>query len=131
MRFLHKTFEAKKKEIIEVEIDKPTKVKFMTAREFKTYKMARTHTYFGGLYEESPVRFVVPYDSIWTVVVEKGTQRAPLDVHASCALVAPNPLVRSSVAADAPQEHVALAQMDAEEAARIADEMNLAGRSEG
>ena len=42
MKFLHKQYAAKKKEIIEVRIDKPTKVKFMTASEFRKYKMHRT-----------------------------------------------------------------------------------------
>lgn len=126
MKFLHKPFEAKRKEVIEVEIDKPTKVKFMTAREFSAYKKGRTHSYFGGRFEESPVRFVIPYDSIWTVVVEKGTQRAPLDVHASCRLTAPNSMVLSSIAVDAPQ-HV----REAEEIDRTAAEINIAGQSEG
>jgi hypothetical protein len=102
MKFLHKTYDAKRKEIIEVEIDQPTKVKFLTAKEYKAYTQGRTHTYFGGLFEESPVRFVVPYDGHWNVVVEKGTQRNPLAVNASCRLGMPNNTVTSSVAADAP-----------------------------
>lgn len=133
MKFLYKTFEAKRKEIIEVEIDKPTKVKFMTGKEYKSYRMGRTHTFFGGLFEESPVRFVIPFDSNWTVVVEKGTHANPLDVHASCTLTPPNGLVRSSVAADAPPE-VRMAHQDMEgsdDAERIAAEMSLAARSEG
>lgn len=133
MKFLYRTFEAKRKEIIEVEIDKPTKVKFMTGREYKAYRMGRTHTFFGGLFEESPVRFVIPFDSNWTVVVEKGTHAEPLEVHASCKLTPPNGLVRSSVAADAPPE-VRLAHQDIEggdEAERIAAEMSLAARNEG
>jgi hypothetical protein len=103
MKFLHKTYEAKKKEIIEVEIDKPTKVKFMTAKDYKAYTQARTYTYHGGTFEESPVRFVVPYDANWNVVVEKGTLRNPLELHASCRLTMPNSTVRTSVAMDAPQ----------------------------
>jgi hypothetical protein len=129
MKFLHKTFEAKKKEIIEVEIDTPTKVKFMTGRELKAYKMGKTYSYYGGRFEESPVRFVVPFDSMWNVVVEKGTYNAPLAVKASCTLTNPNSLVRSSVAVDAP-DHVrqhALAA-NGEEDAQL---MSLAARSEG
>ncbi|HOZ41119.1 MAG: DUF1883 domain-containing protein [Flavobacteriales bacterium] len=102
MKFLHKTYEGKKKEIIEVEIDKPTKVKFMTAKEYKAYTNGKTHSYFGGTYEESPVRFVIPYDGNWNVVVEKGTLRQPLAVSASCRLTMPNSQVRTSLAADAP-----------------------------
>lgn len=101
MRFLYKPIEAKKKQIIEVEIDRSTKVKFMTGKEFKNYKLGRTHTYIGGLYEESPVRFVVPYDAVWTVVVEKGTHAEPLEVHAHCTLMPPNSLVRTSIPSDA------------------------------
>jgi hypothetical protein len=103
MKFLHKTYDAKKKEIIEVEIDQPTKVKFLTAKEYKAYTQGRTYTYFGGMYEESPVRFVVPYDAHWNVVVEKGTQKNPIAVVASCRLTMPNSTVRSSIAIDAPQ----------------------------
>jgi hypothetical protein len=102
MKFLHKTYEAKKKEIIEVEIDMPTKVKFMTASDYKAYTRGKTHTYYGGTYEESPVRFVIPYDGNWNVVVEKGTLRDPLNVTASCRLTMPNSQVRTSIASDAP-----------------------------
>ncbi len=133
MKFLHKTFEAKRKEIVEVEIDKPTKVKFMTGRDMKAYKLGKTHTFFGGLFEESPVRFVVPFDAIWSVVVEKGTHNAPLDVHAHCTLLPPNGLVRTSIASDAPPE-VRLASQDlqgGDEAERIAAELSLAARNEG
>jgi hypothetical protein len=130
MRFLYKPFEAKKKQIIEVEIDVPTKVKFLTGKEMKAYKQGRTHTYIGGLYEESPIRFVVPYDSVWNVVVEKGTHREPLEVNAKCHLTPPNNSVRTSIPVDASQD--VLAAMNAEENAdAIAAEMNIAGQSEG
>ncbi|MCW5898910.1 MAG: DUF1883 domain-containing protein [Flavobacteriales bacterium] len=127
MRFLHKTFEAKRKEIIEVEIDQPTKVKFMTGKEMKAYKQGKTYSYFGGLFDESPVRFVVPFDSVWNVVVEKGTFRQPLPVKAGCQLLLPNNTVRSSVPKDAPPE---LRAMDAD-AEAIARELSMASRSEG
>ncbi|MBX2973385.1 MAG: DUF1883 domain-containing protein [Flavobacteriales bacterium] len=104
MRFLFRTFEVKRKEILEVEIDQPTKVKFMTARDLKAYRMGKTYSYHGGTFEESPIRFVVPYDGQWTVVVEKGTYHAPIDVKAQCHVVPPNSLVRSSIAVDAPDE---------------------------
>ena len=130
MKFLHKTFEAKKKQIIEVDIDVSTKVKFMTSKDMQMYKLGKTHTFVGGLYEESPVRFVVPFDSVWNVVVEKGTHYAPLAVHASCKILTPNSTVRTSIAADAPASHKELEFTDAE-AERLANEINLAGRSEG
>ncbi|MBK8227128.1 MAG: DUF1883 domain-containing protein [Flavobacteriales bacterium] len=109
MKFLHKTFELKKKEIIEVDIDVATKVKFMTGRDFKHYKQGKTHTYYGGFFEESPVRFVVPFESVWNVVVEKGTFRNPMEVNGKCGVLPPNSTVRSTVASDAP-EHVRLAE---------------------
>lgn len=129
MRFLYKTFEAKKKEIIEVEIDKPTKVKFMTGRDMGAYKKGKTHNFHGGLYEESPVRFVVPYDSVWNVVVENGHYRSPLNVRASCQLTNPNNLVRSSVAVDAPA-HVRQHEL-ASDAEADAGTLSLAAKSEG
>lgn len=109
MKFLHKTFELKKKEIIEVDIDVATKVKFMTGRDFKNYKLGKTYTYYGGFFEESPVRFVVPFEAVWNVVVEKGTYKNPIEVHARCGVLPPNSTVRSTVASDAP-EHVRLAE---------------------
>jgi len=109
MKFLHKTFELKKKEIIEVDIDVATKVKFMTGRDFKNYKLGKTHSYYGGLFDESPVRFVIPFESVWNVVVEKGTFRNPIEVNAKCGVLPPNSTVRSTVAIDAP-EHVRLAE---------------------
>ncbi len=128
MRFLHKTFEAKRKEIIEVEIDKPTNVKFMTGLDMKAYKLGKTHTYFGGRFEESPVRFVVPFDSVWNVVVEKGTYRDPLEVSAGCRVIPPMSNVRSSVPVDASGS---LRSLDRGEQERIAREMSMAARSEG
>ena len=129
MKFLHKTFELKKREIIEVHIDKPTKVKFLTGRDMKHYKQGKTHSYYGGLFEESPVRFVVPYEAVWNVVVEKGSHREPLEVDAKCGVLPPNGTVRTSIAMDAP-ESVRLAQ-SADDTEGFASEVNLAGNSEG
>lgn len=110
MKFLHKQYQAKKKEIIEVELDRAAKVKFMTAMDFKQYKNGRTHKFYGGLFEESPVRFVLPHDAVWYAVVEKGTTADPQDVAASTKLMPPNRAVISSMAADAPQHVRKLAQ---------------------
>ena len=109
MKFLHKQYQAKEKEIIEVELDRAAKVKFMTAMDFKQYKNGRSHKFYGGTFEESPVRFVLPHDAVWYAVVEKGTSADPQDVTASTRLMLPNRAVISSMAADAPQ-HVRLAQ---------------------
>lgn len=102
MKFLYRQFQAKKKEVIEVELDQPAKVKFMTASEFRRYKNARTHNYYGGTFESSPVRFVLPFDSVWTVVVEKGPRRAHVNVKAQCRVLPPDREALSSIAIDAP-----------------------------
>ena len=133
MKFLHQTLEAQRNEIIEVEIDTPTKVKFLAGRDYKAYRLGRTHTYYGGLFDESPVRFVVPHDAKWTVVVEKGTHRQPIEVHASCRVTPPNALVASTIALDAPA-HVRTALMngiDRSDVDGLTDELSLAARSEG
>ena len=131
MKFLHKTFELKRREIIEVNIDVPTKVKFLTGQDMKAYKRGKTHSYYGGLFEESPVRFVVPFEAVWNVVVEKGSYKEPLDVVSQCGVLAPNSTVRSSIAIDAPAHVLAAHEEDDLEAQRIAAEMNMAGKSEG
>lgn len=103
MRFLYRQQQAKKKEVIDVDVDRRTKVKFMTASEFKRYKNARTHSYYGGTYEPGQVRFVVPFDSVWCVVVEKGPFHAPLDVRCSVHIGPPDREAMSTVALDAPE----------------------------
>lgn len=127
MRFLYKQFQAKKKEIIEVEIDQPTKVKFMTASEFKKYKKGKTHSFFGGRFEESPIRFVLPFDSMWNVVIEKGSYHEPMQITASCRLMMPDRQVTSSIAADAPAHVRAQSWLDAGEVEAISQ----GGQSEG
>jgi hypothetical protein len=102
MQYLYKQFQAKKKEILEVEIDRPTKVRFMTAVEFKRYKNCRSFTFYGGTYDSSPIRFVIPHDAVWYVVVEKGSRYNPLPVQAQCRVLQPDRQVLSSVAIDAP-----------------------------
>lgn len=124
MRFLHQQYQAKKKEILEVEIDQPTKVKFMSGMDFKNYKLGRTYKFFGGYFEESPVRFVLPYDGVWNVVVEKGTWRQPIDVKANCRVLQPNRSALSSIAADAPDSVRLAFQLDQGEAETVPDEEN-------
>ena len=102
MRFLYRQQQAKKKEIFQVDIDRSTKVKFMTASEFKRYKNARTHSFFGGTFDAGRVDFVVPFDSVWYVVVEKGTLQAPLPLTCSVQLAPPDREQLSSIALDAP-----------------------------
>lgn len=114
MKFLYKKFQAKKKEIIEVTIDRPTKVRFMTAVDFKRYKNGRSFNFFGGTFDGSTVHFVLPYDSVWHVVVEKGSHYEPMELTAKCRVLPPDRQVLSTVALDAPA-HV----REAEEKAQI------------
>lgn len=87
MKFLHKPFQAKPKDKIEVTFDKPTKVIFLERREFERYKKGITYRYHGGFAEESPVTFEVPYKGIWHAVIEKGTFKNPLDVSGNATLI--------------------------------------------
>lgn len=105
MRFLYKKFQAKRKEIIQVEVDTTTKVKFLNKREFGLYEKSRTHSYFGGTYDAGEIHFVLPYDSVWYAVVETGTYHSPEQVNAKCRLLPADSSVSSSIALDAP-DHV-------------------------
>lgn len=125
MKFLYKQYPAKKKEILEVELDGSARVKFMTASEFKRYSNGRTHTYYGGRFEESPVRFVVPFDSIWHVVVERDANGDPRT--ARTRLRSADRDAFSSIAIDAPAHHRAQAWLDETEVAAV----SAGGRSEG
>jgi hypothetical protein len=125
MKFLHQKFQGKKKEIVEVELDRPARVKFMTASEFKRYTGARTHTYYGGQFDAGNVRFVVPFDSVWTVVVEKGTRSNPVDVRASVKLRPADRTTLSSIALDAPAHVRTQAMIEESEA------ISEGGRNEG
>ncbi len=125
MRFLHKKFQAKKKEIVEVTLDRPSRVKFMTANEYRKYERARTHTFYGGRFEDRVVHFVLPFDSVWVVVVEGGPLKDPMTVKASCRLLPPDREMRSSVALDAPAS-VAQALFEGE-----AEALSAGSQSEG
>jgi hypothetical protein len=127
MKFLHVKFQGKKKEIVEVSLDRPARVKFMTANEFKNYSGSRTHSYFGGRFEDRVIQFVLPFDSVWYVVVEKGTVLEPNDVKASCRLLPPDRNMRSSLALDAPAHVLAQARLDESEVEAI----SAGARSEG
>lgn len=104
MKFLYKNYQAKKKEVLEAVIGRGTRVKFMSALDFKLYRNARTHKFYGGTFAEGTVRFVVPFDAVWYVVVEMPedgltarTRHLPVDRDAL-----------STVALDAPREVRAL-----------------------
>lgn len=119
MKFLHLKFQGKKKDIVEVNIDRSARVKFMTASEFKRYAGARTHTYYGGRFDAGAVRFVLPFDSVWSVVVEKGTKAEPVEVKASVRLLPPDRNALSTVALDAPEHVRTQALLDEQEASAV------------
>jgi hypothetical protein len=87
MKFLHKPFQAKPKDKIEVTFDRPTKVLFLERIHFERYKKGITYKYYGGFEEKSPVIFEVPYEGIWHAVIEKGTFRNPIEVTGNAKLI--------------------------------------------
>ncbi len=87
MKFLTKTFSARKGSQVKVTFSHPTIVKLMSKRDLAKYRKSQTHSYWGGNFKSSPVVFGVPRNGQWCVVVEKGTRDKPLDVEASIELV--------------------------------------------
>jgi hypothetical protein len=118
MRFLQRKYPAKRHEIIQVELDGPAKVKFMTAGEFRKYAGGRTHTYFPGLENGNAVRLTLPFDSIWHAVVEQPKAGAPVKA-------------RSMLCAPRPEEPRLQAAMDEKETERELQAVSMGGRSEG
>lgn len=80
MRLLHKPFKANRGQKIEVTFDHPTNVKFMTAENFKKYKKGKTHSFYGGWEENSPVIFKVPKAGVWHAIIEKGSFSNPMQI---------------------------------------------------
>ncbi|HKK37960.1 MAG TPA: DUF1883 domain-containing protein [Cryomorphaceae bacterium] len=87
MKFLHKPFQAKAKDKIEVSFDKPTKVLLLESSQFLKYKKGVTYRYRGGKAEKSPVSFTIPFEGIWHAVIEKGTYHQPLEVSGNATLI--------------------------------------------
>ncbi len=87
MRILQKPIKAKKGQQVEVTFSRPTKVKLLSAGEFKKYKRGKTHKYYGGWQETSPVVFTIPDDGMWHAVVEKGSYNDPIQVEGNAFLV--------------------------------------------
>lgn len=90
MKFLYRKYPAKKREVVEVMPSHSSAAKFMTAAEFKRYAGGRTHTYFRGQGEDK-IRFTVPFDGVWHVVLEKTKEGAAMDLRAQCRLCLPEP----------------------------------------
>jgi hypothetical protein len=70
---------------------------------------------------------VVPFDSVWYVVVEKGTYHAPMDVQTSVRVLPPDRQILSSIAADAPDHVRTQVLLDEGEATALSQ----GGQSEG
>ena len=121
MRFLHRKYSAKRHEAIQVELDGPAIVKFMTATEFKKYAGGRTHTYFRGQGDERVLRFTLPFDSIWHAVVEQGKDGGLAN--------AKSKLCEPSAARPQLGRNTDLADLD--EVERELKAVSMGGRSEG
>lgn len=87
MKFLTKTFSARKGSQIKVTFSQATIVKLMSKRDLDKYRKSQTHTYWGGDFKTSPVVFDVPRNGQWSIVVEKGTRANPRSIEASIELV--------------------------------------------
>jgi len=88
MKFLHKPFNAKAKDKIEVSFDSPTKVLLIESSHFQRYKKGQTYQYRGGYFENSPVTFEVPFEATWHAIIEKGTFKNPIEVSGKAKLIA-------------------------------------------
>lgn len=91
MKFLHKPFSAKAKDIITVTFSEATKVLLIHSSHFERYKKGLTYQYRGGFSKKSPVEFVVPTDGVWHAIIEKGTYQQPLQVTGNAELHRPKP----------------------------------------
>jgi hypothetical protein len=89
MKFLQQPFEAKCRQILKIEFDKPAKVKLIEHSEFEKYKAGKTYNYRGGHFLKSPAEFEIPYDGVWHAIIEKGTHKEPIDVHGKAQLLKP------------------------------------------
>jgi hypothetical protein len=98
MRILQKPITAKKGQQIEVTFNRPTNVKLLSASEFRKYKRGKTHKYFGGWQETSPVMFTVPEDGVWHAVIEKGSFQNPIDVSGNANLMNAAPAIKAKPA---------------------------------
>lgn len=87
MKFLHKPFSAKAKDVIVINFNKPTRVLLIHSRQFEKYKKCKTFTYRGGQSTNSPVEFEVPFDGTWHAVIEKGSYLAPLQIVGNARLI--------------------------------------------
>lgn len=87
MKFLTKTFSARKGDQAKVIVSQSTAVKLMSQRDLDKYRKCSTHTYWGGDFKETEIVFTIPGDGQWGVVVEKGTLANPIELEASVELV--------------------------------------------
>ena len=86
--------------------------------EFKKYKRGKTHKYYGGWQETSPVIFDVPADGLWHAVIEKGTYKQPIEVEGNAFVLTKKKFVGEKpkpVIAAIPEETVVENNGDSEE----------------
>lgn len=106
----------KKGTIIKVTFSEPTKVKLMSSYNFKKYKKGKTHNYYGGHYDNSPIEFVIPADGHYNCVIEKGSFNNPKDVTGDVVIAGmakrKRKIEAAPEAAEAPVEGAAEAQTE-------------------
>lgn len=102
MKFLYNSFKGKKKQIVKVSIDTATTVKLLTAYDHGKYKKGQTHRYRGGTFNSGDIFFRIPADSIWYVVVEKGSNNNPIQVQARVEVLPADKSIPETVALNAP-----------------------------
>ena len=87
MLFLHGVIKGKKGYTVKVDISHPTKVKLISNKEFRNYKMNKPYRFYGGFFEDSPAYIPFPSSGVWHVVVEKGSLKNPLPVTAKVEVI--------------------------------------------
>ena len=89
MKILQQPVKAKRNEIIQVHFDKPVVVRLLSKSMFKKYKNGGRFQGQGGMYEDSPAKFTVPYDGLWHAVIEKKSHFNPINVSGRVELLPP------------------------------------------
>lgn len=72
MRFLHYESWLDGGDVAEVTLDGQANVKLMDQSDFSAYRSGRSHHYYGGLAERSPIRLVTPHAGNWHVTIDLG-----------------------------------------------------------
>lgn len=72
MNFLHWEVNAGDGAVVRVELDRQANVRLLDDMNFFAYRSGRSHRYFGGHAERSPVTIPVPHSGRWHVVIDLG-----------------------------------------------------------